>query len=184
MILQYTTVRISKVSEEKATARLKSHLKYLQYRQHNREREQIKGRHFFNRQSNNVNRCCIHQSIMQGRIGNVYYYCLLFSPAHDEPVNDWRYWIRAILRDFENHFGHDLNWYAIVHDEIEMPHVHVIVQGIGKHQNNKRILPVIFNAHDFAYLRERGKAYSLYKQQRFLIEQLRILDQYDTILIL
>lgn len=180
MILQCTKARASKVSEEKAAARFKSHLKYLQYRQHNQERVQIKGRHFFNRQSNNVDRCCIHQSIMQRRIGNVYYYCLLFSPAHDEPVDDWRYWTRTILRDLENRFGQILNWYAIVHDEIKMPHVHVLLQGIGKHQNNGQVLPVTFNTHDFVYLCERGRVYSQYEQQRFMMEQLRILDQYDT----
>jgi hypothetical protein len=179
MILQCTKVRISKISEEKAAARLKSHLKYLQYRQHNWEREQIKGRYFFNRQSDNIDHSWLHQSIIQRPIGSVYYYCLLFSPAHDEPVNDWRYWTRAILRDLENSFEQDLNWYAIVHDEIETPYVHVVVQGMGKHQNNGQVLPVTFNAHDFAYLCERGRAYSQYEQQRFMTEQLRILDQYD-----
>jgi hypothetical protein len=180
MILQCTAFRASKVSDEKAAARLKSHLKYLQYRQHNREREQIKDRHFFSRQSDRVDRGWIHQSIMQRRIGNVYYYRLLFSPAYDEPVSDWRYWTRAVLRDLERRFGQDLNWYAIVHDEMEMPHVHVIVQGMGKNQNNGHALQVTFNAHDFAYLCERGRAYSQYKQQQFMTEQLRILDLYDT----
>jgi hypothetical protein len=184
MILQCTKVRTSKVSEEKAAARLKSHLKYLQYRQHNLKREQIKGRHFFNGQSDNIDRDWIHRSIIQRPIGNVYYYCLLLSPAHDEPVNDWQYWTRAILRDLENRFGQVLNWHAIVHDEIDMLHVHMIVQGMGKHQNNGQFLPVTFNARDFAYLCERGRVYSQYGQQRFMTEQLRILDQYDTILIL
>ncbi len=72
MILQSTTVRVSKISEEKAIARLKSHLKYLQYRQHNREQGRAKKRHFFNGQSDHVDRRWIQQSIMRRRSGNVY----------------------------------------------------------------------------------------------------------------
>jgi hypothetical protein len=76
-----------------------------------------------------------------------------------------------------------LNRPGSIRYEIEMPHVHVLLQGMGKGQISGHALPVIFNTHDFAYLCERGRAYSLYEQQRFLTEQLRILDHTDQVLI-
>lgn len=179
MMIQCVTVKASKMPEEKAAARLKSHLKYLQYRQHNRERVQNTDRHFFNNQSDHIDRCVIHQSMMSGRTGNVYYHCLLFSPTHDEPVNDWRQWTRAILHGLENRFGQILNWYAIEHCNTNQPHVHVIMQGTGKDRETGRTRSVIFHAQDFVYLRERGRVHSEYELQNVLTEMVRQLDQYD-----
>jgi hypothetical protein len=177
--IQCTTVKVSKVSEEKAAARLKSHLKYLQYRQRNREPEQTKDCHFFNDHSDHVDRCRILQSIMHGQIGNVYYYSLRFLPTHDEPVNNWRQWTRAILGDVEDQFEQTLNWYAVQHSAIDHPHIHVIVPGTGKDRKTGHIRSVIFRAQDFVYLRERGRAHSEYELQGFLMKIVRELDQYD-----
>ncbi len=181
MMIQCVTIKASKVSEKKAAARLKSHLKYLQDRQHYQERELAKDRHFFNDRSDYVDRCCIHQSIMHGRTGNVYHYCLLFSPAHDEPVNNWQQWTRAILHDLENRCGQTLNWYAIQHSPIDHPHIHVIVQGTGQDRETGRARSVIFHAQDSAYLQERGRAYSEYALQNVLMEMVRQLNQYDMV---
>ena len=181
MLLKCSTVRASQMTREKATAALKSHLKYLHYRQHNSGRVRKNRRHFFSKNAQHVHRPWIEQDIMHEQAGSIYYHYLLLSPAHDEPIHDWRQWTCAIMHDLEKRFGQELNWYAVIHNKIEMPHVHVILQGMSKNQKNGRTLPVTFNAHDFAYLRERGRAYSEYEQQRSLAEQLRAIDQYDTI---
>lgn len=180
MILKCSTVRASQVTREKAIAALKSHLKYLYYRQHNQERERKKHRHFFNKNARHVHRRWVEQKIIREQAGTIYYHCLLLLPACDEPIRDWRQWTCAILHDLEKRFKQQLNWYAIHHDTAT-PHIHVILQGAGKDQENGEVLPIVFHTQDFAYLCERGRAYSGYEQQRFLTETLRELDQWDMI---
>jgi hypothetical protein len=179
MILKCSIVQASQLTREKARATLKSHLKYLYYRQHNRERERKKRRHFFNKNAQSVHRRWVEQEIMRELAGTISYHCLLLSPAHDEPIRDWRQWTCAIMDDLEKRFKQQLNWYAIHHDTAT-PHVHVLLQGTGRHQETGQVLPVVFTSQDRVYLCERGRAHSEYERQRFLAETLYELDQWDT----
>jgi hypothetical protein len=181
MMIQCVPVKAAKVPEEKTAVALKSHLKYLQYRQHNLEPMQKKDRQFFNDQSDHIDRHWIQRSIMCGQKGNVYYYRLLLSPAYDEPVSNWRHWTRAVLRDLENRFGQTLNWYAIEHSDNDHSHIHVIMKGIGKDRKTRSARSIMFHTQDFAYLQERGRAHSEYEFLRLLTETTWELDQHDMI---
>ena len=181
MILKCDPVKASNALEEKAAVMLTSHLKYLQYRQRNLDHEQMKDRSFFHDHSDHIDRRWIQQDVLRERIGGVYYYQLLLTPCHDEPVSDYRQWTRILMHDLEGWLKLELNWYAIVHHNTNRPHIHLVLQGTGKDRETGCARPVTFHAQDIAYLRERGRAHSEYELQQLLTEIVRELDQCDMI---
>lgn len=162
-------MQAAKVTPQKATSALKSHLKYLQYRERNPERESKSDRAFFNAKQDQIDRRAVAKAVMQGeRAGGIYYHRMVLSPAANEPVGDLKAWTRAILSDLSQRLGTDVNWYAMQHRNTENPHVHVVIQGTGQERSTGRAVPVAFNPQDFKFLRDKGREHSEYELQRFL----------------
>ncbi len=157
MIVKARHVRASRVSQQKATSALSSHAKYLQYRERDPQRETKADRQFFNDEHYSIDRRWVVKDVMneQEQAGDIYYHRIILSPSQEEPVNDWREWTREVMRDLEDRFSQDLNWYAVHHANTDDPHVHVILQGSGIDRETGQIEPVTLTAEDF---RSRGPA--------------------------
>src|SRR5437879_1768096 len=115
MIFKTQNVRASKYPAQKASSFLHNHLKYLQYRDRT-ERESKADRQFFNAEQDRLNWRPVAKEMMQEeRAGDIYFHRMVFSPADNEPVTDWREWTRALMSDLEKRLGKSLNWYATHH---------------------------------------------------------------------
>ncbi len=181
MIFKTQHVRASKYTAQKATTFVKNHLKYLQYRDRNPEQESKQDRLFFNAEQERLNWRPIAKAMMQERAGDIYFHRMILSPADDEPIADWQGWTRAVMSDLEKRLGKSLNWYATHHQNTAHPHMHIILQGTGIDRETGRAAPVILNPQDFKFLRDKGREYSEYENQRFLAETLRDLRERDTL---
>lgn len=180
MIVKSAHVRASRVRQEKASSALKSHLKYLQYRERDPQTETKEDRYLFSKDSDHVDRRAIHDDIMRERAGNIYYHRIIFSPSQQEPVTDWHAWTRAVMRDLEDRLGKDLDWCAAHHQNTDDPHVHVVLRGTGTNRETGETEPVSFNAQDFAFMRQCGREHSEYDYYRLVREKFDELDQRDT----
>lgn len=180
MIFKTKNVRAFNTSPQKATSALQSHLKYLQYRERNPERESKSDRVFFNMGQDRIDRRAIAKDIM-AQTGDIYYHRMMLSPAENEPVTDWKAWTRAVMTDLEKRLGKSLNWYAMHHHNTDHPHMHIVLQGTGIDHDTGRVAPVALNPQDFKFLKEKGREHSEYEQRRFLEETLRELNERDTI---
>ncbi|HEU5382218.1 MAG TPA: hypothetical protein VFV38_42940 [Ktedonobacteraceae bacterium] len=180
MIFKTKNVRAFNTSPQKATSALQSHLKYLQYRERNPERERKSDRVFFSAEQDRIDRRVIAKDIM-AQTGEIYYHRMMLSPADDEPVTDWKAWTRAVMADLEKRLGKLLNWYAMHHHNTDHPHMHIVLQGTGIDRETGRAATVALNPQDFKFLKERGRAHSEYEQYHFLETTLRKLSERDTI---
>jgi hypothetical protein len=125
MIVKSKHVRASRVSQGQASSALKSHLKYLQYRERDPELESRADRSLFNEEEDHIDRRAVHDNLMGERAGDIYYHRVILSPAQDEPVKDWRAWTRSVMHDLEERLHQDLDWYAVLHHNTDDPRVHV-----------------------------------------------------------
>jgi hypothetical protein len=181
MIFKTQYVRASKYSAQKATSFARNHLKYLQYRGRTAQ-ESKNDRLFFNAGQDRLNWRPVVQAMTQGeRAGDIYFHRMIFSPADNEPVPDWKAWTRAIMADLEKRLGKSLNWYAVHHQNTAHPHMHVIMKGTGIDHTTGLAVPVTLNPQDFKFIRDKGREHSEYENQRFLEETLRQLRERDTI---
>lgn len=180
MFFKTQNVRASKYTIQKAGSFLNNHLKYLQYRGRT-EQESKTDRQFFSAERDGLNWRPVARSIIQGeRAGDIYFHRMILSPAENEPITDWKAWTRAVMSDLETRLGKSLNWYAAHHQNTAHPHIHVIMQGTGRDREG-RATPVVLNPHDFKFIKDKGREYSEYENQRFLEETLRELRERDTI---
>jgi hypothetical protein len=110
MIVKSKNVRPSRVSQKKASSSLKSHLKYLQYRERDPLLETREDRQVFDKDHDRVDRRTAHDQVMGGApAGDIYYHRMILSPAADEPVEDMRQWAREIMADLEDRLSQDLD---------------------------------------------------------------------------
>ena len=182
MIAKNRNVRASKVSLEKASSSLKSHLKYIQYRSRDALMESKEDRYLFSKESDYVDRREAHDTVMKERVGDIYYHSLILSPAPDEPVNDWQTWTREVMHDVERAQGLNLTWYASHHHNTDHPHIHVVIQGTGEQQETGQAERVSFSSSDFRVLRESGRAHSEYEHYHLIEETLREVNEREAFL--
>src|SRR5216684_883393 len=132
MIVKSKNVQTARVNQQKATSALKSHLKYLQYRERNPEREQKSDRVFFSAEQDHIDRRDIAKDVMkEPPAGGIYYHRMMLSPASNEPVSDMKAWTRAIMYDLSLRLGITFDWYAMQHQNTNNPHIHLVIQGTG-----------------------------------------------------
>src|SRR5690242_10867417 len=131
MIFKTKNVRASRVSPGKARSALESHLKYLEYRQRDEQHESRQDRYLFDKYSNHVHRKAIRDDVMAERAGDIYYHRMILSPADTEPVTDWHHWTRDVMNDLQRHLKTELHWCAVVHQNTDHPHVHIVLRGTG-----------------------------------------------------
>ncbi|WP_322481072.1 hypothetical protein [Thermogemmatispora sp.] len=182
MIVKSKNVQRGRVSQEKAVSALKSHLKYLQYRERHPERESKETRVFFDATRDNIDRRAVVKELIQKeQTGGIYYHRMMLSPAPDEPVNDWKVWTRAVLCDLSQRLGKTLSWYAMYHANTDNPHIHLVISGTAISYKTRSAVPVTFTPQDFKFLRARGREHSEYEQYRFLTATLRDIEKRDDI---
>lgn len=182
MIVKSKHVRVSRTSQSKASSALKSHLKYLQYRERDLSQETKEDRHLFDKQRDTVERREVHEQMMDEPAGNIYYHRLILSSAHDEPVENWHEWTRAVMHDLEDRLEMDLEWYATHHHNTDDPHMHIVLRGTGTNRETALAESVELNTHDFQAMRESGREHSDYDHYRLIQETLREFDARDTTL--
>lgn len=180
MFFQTKNVKASRgTSISKASSSLKSHLKYIQYRERDEQKESRQDRHLFSKEHDHVDRKDAHADIMVERAGDIYYHRMVLSPADSEPVSDWHQWTRDVMSDLERHLGTDLHWYGAVHQNTDNPHVHVVLRGTGEDRETGRAIPVELTPKEFTVIKASGREHSEYEHYRQIQDVLKELDQLD-----
>jgi hypothetical protein len=181
MYVKVVNVRASQVTAGKALSSLKSHLKYIQYRERDPLREAPQDRYLFNETNDHVERKDIHAQMMREPAGDIYYHRMILSPADSEPVQNWQEWTRAVMGDLEQRLGMHLDWYAAHHENTDHPHMHVVIGGTGQDRESGRDVPVTFAPADFRAIKESGREHSDYEHYRLIQETMQELDTHDTV---
>jgi type IV secretory pathway VirD2 relaxase len=182
MIFKTRNVKASRgTSAGKASSALKSHFKYIQYRERDELKESRQDRHLFSKARDHIDRKEAHADIMAERAGDIYYHRMVLSPADNEPITDWHQWTRGIMSDLERHYGMELHWYGVVHQNTDNPHVHVVLRGTGENRMTGRAEPVELTPKEFKIIRESGREHSEYEHYRQIQEVFKELDQVDTL---
>jgi hypothetical protein len=179
MIFKTKNVRVSRISSGKASSALKSHLKYLEYRQRDEQHESRQDRYLFDKHSNHIHRKAIHDDVMAERAGDIYYHRMILSPADTEPITDWHQWTRDVMNDLQRHLETDLHWYAVIHQNTDNPHVHVVLRGTGENLETGQAEPVELTPQELKLIKQSGREHSEYDHYRQVQEVLKTLDQDD-----
>jgi type IV secretory pathway VirD2 relaxase len=182
MIFKTKNVKASRgTSAGKASSALKSHFKYIQYRERDELKESRQDRYLFSKEHDHIDRKDAHADIMSELAGDIYYHRMVLSPADNEPVSDWHQWTRDVMGDLERHYGTELHWYGVVHQNTDNPHVHVVLRGTGEDRDTGRATPVELTPKEFKIIRESGREHSEYEHYRQIQEVFKELDQVDTL---
>jgi type IV secretory pathway VirD2 relaxase len=128
MIAKGRFVKGGAANSASAAGHLNSHLKYLEHRSRD-DLERLEDRSIFSREDDDVERRAAVNDVMEHTSHSVSYHKIVLSPGDDEPVQNWRAWTREVMADLEDEQGKDLHWYAVVHQNTDHPHVHVVVAG-------------------------------------------------------
>ncbi|EFH79653.1 relaxase MobL [Ktedonobacter racemifer] len=145
--------------------KLGGHLKYLQYRALGAE-ETREDRAIFSKAEDNVARPEVIKDVMDHAHYYAAYHKLILSPSENEPVGDWQEWTRAVMRDMEERQSKELRWYAVLHQNTDNPHVHVVIAGKGQSTDTGKESLVKIGKEDYEAMRESGRAHSDYEWLR------------------
>lgn len=103
---------------------IREHLRYIQ------ERERGEGepeRKFFDRDRNGIERKEVFDAMLANRGDRAAMHTLILSPG-DNSVNMEEY-TRESMKALEERMGHELDWYATIHQNTEHYHAHVVIAG-------------------------------------------------------
>jgi type IV secretory pathway VirD2 relaxase len=165
-------------NREAARARLGSHFKYVEHRSMDLEYETRDDRRIFSKDQDVVSRRDAVDDVMEHTSTSVNYHKVVLSPGEDEPIHDWREWTREVMADLEERQGKELHWYAVVHQNTDNPHVHVVIAGAGEDHETGEIEPVKLYADDYRAMRESGHEHSEYDWHHRISE---LVKEYDTL---
>lgn len=161
-----------------ARAKLSKHLKYIEHRRMDEEREDRDGRRFFSKDEDLVNRHAALTDLMEHTSNAVAYHKLVFSPTENEPVENWHEWTRNIMADLQKKQGKELHWYAVRHRNTQHDHVHVVLAGSGEKADG-RMGVIKLMQPDLALLRESGRTHSEHDWHEMLQDIIQELDRHD-----
>ena len=103
---------------------IRSHLQYIEERERgDKERE----RDFFDRDRNGIERKEVERAMLENRGEKVAMHKLILSPGENNI--DIRDYTRESMERLEDRLGHRLDWYAVVHENTEHHHAHVVIAG-------------------------------------------------------
>jgi hypothetical protein len=103
---------------------IREHLRYIQERERG-EREPE--RDFFNRNRDGIERKDVFEDMMRNRGDRAAMHTLILSPG-DNSI-DIRDYTRESMEALEERMGHELNWYATIHENTDHWHAHVVIAG-------------------------------------------------------
>lgn len=147
-------------NREKASKHLAAHVRYIEHRSRDEQREDREDRHLFSKESDHVDREEAVSDVMDHTSTSVNYHKLVLSPGHDEPIEDYRQWVRDVMHDLEEQHGKDLHWYASYHANTDHPHVHLVLAGSGENLETGEAEPVKLYRDDYQHLRESALEHS------------------------
>lgn len=103
---------------------ISAHLRYIEERERGeKERE----RDFFDRDRNGIERDEVQRAMLANRGERVAMHKLILSPG-DNNV-DVRGYTRESMEALEERLGHKLDWYAVIHENTDHHHAHVVIAG-------------------------------------------------------
>jgi hypothetical protein len=103
---------------------VREHLRYIQERERGENEPERK---FFNRDKEGIERKDVYDSMMQGRGERAAMHTVILSPG-DNSI-DLQEYTRESMKALEERLGHDLDWYAITHENTDHYHAHVVIAG-------------------------------------------------------
>jgi hypothetical protein len=105
-------------------AAIREHLRYIQERERG-EREPE--RKFFDRDRSSIERDEVFQKMLENRGDRTAMHTLILSPG-DNSI-DIRDYTRDSMKALEERMGHNLDWYATIHENTDHWHAHVVIAG-------------------------------------------------------
>ena len=180
MIAKGRFVKGSAANSASLSGQLNSHLKYLEHRSRD-DMERLEDRSIFSKEDDTVERRDAVSDVMEHTSHSVSYHKIVLSPGDDEPVQDWREWTREVMADLEDEQGKDLHWYAVVHQNTEHPHAHVVVAGAGEDHETGQEAAVKLFQEDYRQLRESGHEHSEYEFYHQLETALEEVEKQDDV---
>jgi type IV secretory pathway VirD2 relaxase len=182
MIAKGRFVKGGAANSASAAGHLNSHLKYLEHRSRD-DLERLEDRSIYSREDDDVERRAAVNDVMEHTSHSVSYHKIVLSPGDDEPVQNWRAWTREVMADLEDEQGKDLHWYAVVHQNTDHPHVHVVVAGAGEDHETGLEEAVKLYQEDYRQLRESGHEHSEYEFYYQLETALEELERQDDVVL-
>jgi type IV secretory pathway VirD2 relaxase len=180
MVVRHHYAGLRRMHVKAARAHLSAHLKYIEHRSRDQERESRDDRRIFNKHSDVINRKDAMRDVTEhASQRDAYYHKMMLSPGPDIPVEDYRQWTRAIMHDLEQRQGKKLHWYAVQHHNTEHAHVHIVIAGAGERFDTGQQEAVFIRPNDYTFLKERGKEHSELAHQQLIQETLQEIDRLD-----
>ena len=152
--------RFVRGSREKSAKHLAAHMRYIEHRSRDEQLEHREDRYLFSKESDQVDREEAVSDVMDHTSTSVNYHKIVLSPGPDEPIGDYRKWVRDVMHDLEEEQGKDLHWYASYHANTDHPHVHVILAGSGENLETGEAEPVKLYKDDYQHFRESAIEHS------------------------
>lgn len=146
-----SVVKHSYIKGARGRARAKAHVNYIQHRR-GEDREDRKPRDFFSADRDKIQGREVKQDIDNSERAKVVMHKLIVSPGL-QGVDMQRY-TRELMQRIGDEKGLDLDWRAVVHQNTDHDHAHVIV--FGKDKNGREVL---FDKNDYKEMREAGDSY-------------------------
>lgn len=141
----------SYIKGARGKAKAKAHVNYIQYRR-GEDRENGQPRPFFSDSRDSIQGLEVKKDIDEQERSKVVVHKLILSPGL-QGVNVQAY-TREIMQEVGRAKGLDLNWRAVVHENTDHDHAHVVI--FGKDKNGREVL---FRKDDYAKMREVGDRY-------------------------
>lgn len=103
---------------------IREHLRYVQERERGEDEPERK---FFDRERRGIERQEVFEAMLENRGNRAAMHTLILSPG-DNNVNMEEY-TRESMKALEERMGHELDWYATIHQNTDHYHAHVVIAG-------------------------------------------------------
>lgn len=141
-------------SRQTAARRLSGHLKYLE------QGALAAGYGLFSASADKVTRRAALDDLLAHTSNRVQYHRLVLAPDTEARVPDLCAWTRAVLGDLADGQGRALHWYAMTHQQVGQPHVHVVLAGAGERYDTGQCGPVRLGAAEYEQLAVSGRIHA------------------------
>jgi len=107
-----------------AARHIGAHLRYIEERERG---EKEKERDFFDRDRGGIERKDVERAMLENQGNRAAMHKLILSPGDNSL--DLRDFTRESMEALEDRLGHKLDWYAVIHENTEHHHAHVVIAG-------------------------------------------------------
>ena len=103
---------------------ISAHVRYIEERE---KGQKERDRDFFDRDRNGIERGEVERAMLENQGDRTAMHKLILSPGDNEV--DIREYTRDSLEALEGRLGHKLDWYAVIHENTDHHHAHVVIAG-------------------------------------------------------